>query len=118
MIDVHQDPLRDVRAARRWALGGILAAACLLMPVYGLTLGLPILQLALVLGPTTVAALIGIEFVTKWEFRMRRRYAYPHHLSYELAAIHEFPRACQRSAQLVGQWLRADSVVVAWLLDN
>src|SRR5881397_990138 len=100
MIDAHKGPLPDVTVARRWALAGILAAVCVLLPVYGLALGLSILQLALVLGPTAAAAIIAIEFVSAWEFRTRRRYAYPHHLGYELATMHEFPQACQRSAQL------------------
>ncbi|MDO8617149.1 MAG: ATP-binding protein [Dehalococcoidia bacterium] len=118
MVDLHPDPLREVRVAKRWALAGILGAVLVLLPIYGLTLGLTAVELGFVLSPAAVTAFIAIELASRWEYRMRRRYAYPHQLGYELACIHEFPRACQRSAQLIGRWLQAHAVVVAWLTED
>ncbi len=117
-MDVYQDPLNEVRAARRWALVGTFGAVFALMPVYSLVLGLSVSAIFFVLVPAAVIALIGVELTSRWEYGMHRRYAYPHHLGCELASIHEFPRACLRSAELVSKWLRAHAVVVAWLSDD
>jgi signal transduction histidine kinase len=118
MIDTKQDPLDEVSAARRWALLGTLGAVFALVPIYGVALGLSVAETAFVLLPAAAIALAGVELTSRWEYGMHRRYAYPHHLGCELASIHEFPRACQRSADLVSHWLRARAVVVAWLSDD
>ncbi len=118
MIDTKQDPLDEVSAARRWALMGTLGAVFALVPVYGLILGLSIPEICFVLLPAAAIALVGVELTSRWEYGMHRRYAYPHHLGCELASIHEFPRACQRSAELITRWLRPRAVVVAWLSED
>lgn len=118
MTDIHSDPLADVRTAKRLATVGIFATVLLLLPVYGLVLGLSIGGVLVVVGPTALLSFLGIEFVSGWEYRMRRRYAYPYRLGYELAGIYEFPQACHRSAQLLGRWLRPSAVVVAWPADD
>ena len=94
MIDIHPDPLREVRLAKRWAVAGIALSVAALLPVYGIFLGLSVVDLLFVLAPAAVSASVGIELASRWEYRMRRRYAYPHRLGYELASIHEFPKAC------------------------
>ncbi len=118
MIELHSDPLREVRTAKRWALAGILAAVTALVPIYGFILGLGVAAMVFVLAPAAFTAFVGIELATRWEYRMRRRYAYPHQMGYELASIHDFPRACARSAELAGQWLRPRKAVVAWLTED
>ena len=118
MLDIHSDPLREVRVVKRWALLAVVLAVSALLPLYGLYLGLSVAQVGLVLAPAALSAIIAIELASRWEYRMRRRYAYPHRLGYELASIHDFRQACQRSADLVGQWLRARAVVVAWFNED
>ena len=118
MVDTHWDPLRELRVVKRWALLAVLVAAAGLLPMYGLFLGLSIVQLGILLSPTVLAAFIAIELTSRWEYRMRRRHAYPHRLGYELASIHDFRQACQRSADLVVHWLRARACVVAWLNED
>ncbi len=118
MVDIYSDPVRDVKAARRLALAFVIAATVALVPVYWLLADLSFYRLAFLLGPTTAAALSGIELAARWEYRMRRRYAYPLRLGHELASIHDFRDACQRSADLVARWLHASAVVVAWLDDD
>lgn len=118
MIDIHPDPLHEVRVAKRWALAGILISVVTLVPVYGMLLGLSLADIVFVLAPAALAAVIAIELASRWEYRMRRRYAYPHRLSYEIATIHEFPRACQRAADIIAGWLKADAVVLAWLAQD
>ncbi len=118
MLEANLDPVREVRIARRWALAGILGLVLALTPVYATTLGLSGLELAFVLAPASLAAFGAVEFASRWEYRMWCRYAYPHRLGYELASIYEFPRACQRSAELIGRWLNARAVVVAWLTEE
>lgn len=118
MIDIHPDPLHEVRVAKRWALAGILISVGALVPVYGFFLGLSAANVAFVLAPAALTAIIAIELASRWEYRMRRRYAYPHRLGYEIATIHEFPKACKRAADLIGGWLKADAVVIGWLGED
>ncbi|HEU4759190.1 MAG TPA: ATP-binding protein [Dehalococcoidia bacterium] len=118
MVDIYSDPIRDVKAARRLAFAFVIAAAVALLPAYWLLADISLYQLTFLLGPTTGGALIGIEIAARWEYRMRRRYAYPLRLGHELASIHDFREACQRSADLVAQWLQASAAVVAWLDDD
>ena len=118
MIEIHSDPLREVRIAKRWAVGGIALSVAALVPVYGILLGLSLVDLMFVLAPAAITAAVGIELASRWEYRMRRRYAYPHRLGYELASIHDFPAACQHAAGLIANWLNADAVVLAWLTED
>jgi signal transduction histidine kinase len=117
-MELQQDPIRQVRAAKRWAFAGIAWAVAVLFPVYSLTLSLSMMELALVLLPAAAVGAIAVELAGRWEARIHRRYAYPHRLGYELATIHDFDRACQRSAELAGEWLDLDAVVIGWLTDD
>jgi signal transduction histidine kinase len=118
MRELLDDPLNEVKAAKRWALAGITAAVAILVPIYALALGLSVWSLVLVLAPAAVIVFLGIELASRWEYRMRRRYAYPHRLGYELAPIHDFSQACSWGAELLAEWLRAEAVVVAWLTED
>ncbi len=118
MSSRQADPLRELRLARRWAFAGIAVAVALMLPAYGVLLGLTPAELLFVILPGVIAALCGMEIVSRWEYRMHRRYAYPHRLGYELASIHEFRQACEMSADLLGAWLQARAAVVAWLDDE
>ncbi len=118
MIQTNPDPAREVRTARRWALTAMFGAVLALTPVCAATLGLSGRELVFVLAPASLAGFVAVELASRWESRMRRRYAYPHRLGYELASIYEFPRACQHSAELIGRWLDAHAVVVAWLTED
>ncbi len=117
MVDIYSDPIQDVKAVKRLAYYAVLGLILALLPLYWLAANLSILEIAFLLGPTVVSAFLGLEMAARWEYRMRRRYAYPLRLGHELASIHEFADACQRSADLVAGWLRARAVVVAWLDD-
>ena len=118
MRELLDDPLNEVKAAKRWALVGITTAVVVLVPIYALALGLSVFSLVLVLAPAVFIVFLGIELASRWEYRMRRRYAYPHRLGYELAPIHDFSQACSWGAELLTEWLRADAVVVAWLTED
>lgn len=118
MVDANLNPLHELRVARRWALLGILVAVSALAPVYALLLGLSVPGTIFVLAPGGVAALAGIEFASRWEYRMRRRHVYPYELGCELASIYQFPAACRRAAKLIAHWLQARAVVVGWLTED
>lgn len=118
MIEFHPDPLHEVRVAKRWALAGIVISVSALIPVYGIFLSLSLADVVFVLAPAAVTAVIAIELASRWEYRMRRRYAYPHRLGYEIATIHEFPRACQHAANIIAGWLKVDAAIVAWLTED
>ena len=118
MLEINLDPLHELRVAKRWALTGIIVAVVVLVPVYVLLLGLSIAGTAFVLAPGGLAALAGIEVATRWEYRMRCRYIYPHELGCELASIYQFPAACRRASKLVANWLGARALVVGWLSED
>ncbi len=118
MVDIQWDPVREARILKRWALLALLLAVVGITPVYSLLLGLSAFQAALAVAVGALYTFLAIELVTRWDYRMRRRYAYPHRLGYELAGIHDFTAACERGAELVGQWLGAKAAVVAWLSED
>jgi signal transduction histidine kinase len=118
MVDSHFAPLEEVRTARRWALAGVGITALVLIPIYAAALELSAVRIMMVLGPTVIMAVAAIELAAGWEYRMRRRHVYPLRLGYELASIREFQRSCVVSAELAGEWLEANAVVVAWLTDD
>ena len=118
MEELQLDPIRQVRIAKRWAFAGILSAIFVLVAVYSLTLDLSTLDLLYVLAPAAAVAAVTIEFAARWEARTHRRYAYPHRLGYLLAATHDFDRACETSAKLIGEWLDLDAVIIGWLSED
>ena len=118
MLEINLDPLHELRVAKRWALTGIIVAVMVLVPVYVLLLGLSIAGTAFVLAPGGLTALAGIEVATRWEYRMRCRYIYPHELGCELASIYQFPAACRRASKLVANWLGARALVVGLLSED
>src|SRR5512145_2524056 len=99
MTDLHVDPLHEVRVARRWAIAGISLALAVLLPVYAILLGLGLTAVLFVLAPAAFGAYLGIELGSRWEYRMRRRYAYPHRLGLEMAAVHDLRQAGRRGAE-------------------
>jgi len=101
MIDVYSDPLHEVRVPKRWALAGVGLSVATLLPTYALLLGLGLAEVVFVVMPAAVAGFSGIELGSRWEYRMRRRYAYPHRLGYEMASIHDFLRAGEHGSRLV-----------------
>jgi len=117
-MELHQDPIRQVRAAKRWAFAGIAWAVAVLFPVYLFTLSLSVIELAIVLLPAAFVGVAAVELAGRWQARVHRRYAYPHRLGYELAKIHDFDDACKKSAELVGEWLDLDAVVIGWLSED
>ena len=118
MVDVYLDPLHEVRVAKRWALAGIGLSVATLLPTYALLLGLGWTEVVFVILPAGLAGYLGIELGSRWEYRMRRRYAYPHRLGYETAAIHDFKQAATHGAKLVCEWLDARAVAVGWLSED
>jgi signal transduction histidine kinase len=118
MVDVYLDPLHEVRVAKRWALAGIGLSVATLLPTYALLLGLGWTEVVFVVLPAGLAGYLGIELGSRWEYRMRRRYAYPHRLGYETAAIHDFKQAAAHGAKLVAEWLDARAIAVGWLSED
>ncbi len=118
MSETHVDPLHEVRVAKRWAIAGISLVLVLLLPVYGVLLSLGLPEVVFVLAPAAFGAYAGIEIGSRWEYRMRRRYAYPHRLGLEVSAVHDFRLAGRRGAELIGEWFKARTVIVAWMAEE
>ncbi len=117
MLELHPDPMREVRNAKRFAYVLIVSFVVAVLPLYVFVFRLTPLELLAALGPALLT-LLAVDMASRWEYRMRRRHVYPHILGYRLAAIHDFRQACQEAADLLAQFLRPRAVVVAWLKDD
>ena len=117
MLQFHPDPLREVRIAKRLAYAVIVAFVVAVLPLYVFIFRLSPLELSVALGPALLT-FVAIEAGSRWEYRMRRRDAYPHILGYSLAAIHRFKQACQEAVDLLAHLLRPQAVVLAWLKED
>ena len=106
-----------MRTAKRIAYAVFVAFIIAVLPLYVFVFRLSLAQLTVALGPVFLT-LAFVELISRWEYRMRRRHAYPHMLGYKLAAIHQFDRACQEAARLLAQLLRPQAVVLAWLNED
>ncbi len=117
MLELHLDPMREVRNAKRFAYTLIVSFIVAVLPLYVFVIRLSLQELMAALGPALLTFL-AVELASRWEYRMRRRHAYPHILGYKLAAIRDFRQACQEAADLLALFLRPRAVVVAWLKDD
>src|SRR3990170_5118201 len=93
MLEFHADPAREMRTAKRIAYAVVLVFVLTVLPLYTLVIRLSPLELSVALGPV-VLTFIAVEMASRWEYRMRRRHAYPHLLGYRLAPLPPFGRAC------------------------
>src|SRR3990172_8075370 len=117
MLEFHADPAREMRIAKRIAYAVVLVFVVTVLPLYVLVFRLSPAELGVALGPVLLT-FIAVEMASRWEYKMRRRHAYPHLLGYRLAAIRQFGRACEEAATLLSQLLRPEAVVVAWLKED
>jgi K+-sensing histidine kinase KdpD len=114
VLELHVDPVREMRNAKRFAHVVIAAFVIAVLPLYVFISRLSLPELAVALSPALLS-FPAIEMAARWEYRMRRRHAYPHMLGYRLAAIHQFSKACAEAVELLSQYLRPQAVVIAWL---
>ncbi len=117
MLEFHPDPAREMRTAKLIAYTVFVAFIIAVLPLYVFVFRFSLPQLSVALGPVFLT-LVFVEVASRWEYRMRRRHAYPHILGYRLAAIRQFDRACEEAARLLAQLLRPQAVVLAWLNED
>jgi signal transduction histidine kinase len=117
LLKSHVDAVREMRIVKRIALAVIVAFVAAVLPLYVFLFRLSLVELGVALSPALLS-LSAIELASRWEYRMRRRHAYPHVLGYRLAAIHRFAEACREAADLLAELLRPQAVVVAWLKED
>lgn len=117
MLRFQADPMREVRNAKRFAYAVIILFVATAFPLYAFVIHLSPPELIAALGPAFVTFPV-VEVASRWEYRMRRRHAYPHILGYKLATIHDFSQACDEAARLLAYFLRPEAVVIAWLKDD
>src|SRR3989337_1791230 len=84
MLEFHADPAREIRTAKRIAYAVVLVFVLTVLPLYVFVFRLSPTELAIALGPALLT-FIAVEMASRWEYRMRRRHAYPHLLGYRLA---------------------------------
>ena len=118
MLDRNHNPLREVRVIKRSAALVVVGSVGVLLSLYAVGLDLSLKQLAVLVVTGLLLAFLWVELASRWGQRIRRHYAYPSILGYQLASVHDFRLACDASVHMVGQWLRARAGVVAWLDDD
>src|SRR3989304_4335637 len=91
MLEFHADPAREMRIAKRIAYAIVLVFVVTVLPLYVLVFRLSPLELSVALGPALLT-FIAVEMASRWEYRMRRRHAYPHLLGYRLPPIRPLGR--------------------------
>ena len=116
-MESYPDVVREMRIAKRFAYAVFVTFLVVALPLYAFIFRLSPLELIVALGPVFLT-LAAIELASRWEYRMRRRHAYPHLLGYQLAAIHQFVQACQEATSLLAQFLCPQAVVIAWLKED
>src|SRR3970282_969565 len=116
MLEFHADPAREMRIAKRIAYAVVLVFVVTVLPLYVLVFRLSPLELSVALGPALLT-FIAVEMASRWEYRMRRRHAYPHLLGSRLAAIRQFGRACDEAADLLGPLPKTPGGGIPWLKE-
>lgn len=117
MQELYADPLKEIRNAKRFANAMLIAFVVLALPLYVFVFRVSPQQLIVALAPA-ILSFVAVELAARWEYRMRRRYTYPHILGYRLATIHDFRRACQEAAAMLSRFINPRAVVVAWLRED
>src|SRR3989337_2108060 len=97
MLEFHADPAREIRTAKRIAYAVVLVFVLTVLPLYVFVFRLSPTELGIALGPALLT-FIAVEMASRWEYRMRRRHAYPHLLGYRLAPIRPVRRARRAAA--------------------
>src|SRR3990172_10606505 len=97
MLEFHADPAREMRIAKRIAYAVVLVFVLTILPLYTLVFRLSPLELSVALGPVMLT-FIALEMASRWEYRMRRRHAYPHLLGYRLPPPPPLCPACAGGA--------------------
>src|SRR4030067_2257262 len=85
MQEFYADPAREMRTAKRIAYAVVLVFVITVLPLYVFVFRLSPLELSVALGPALLT-FFAVEMASRWEYRMRRRHAYPHLLGYRLPA--------------------------------
>jgi len=107
------DPLRAMRALKRWVRLVAYGAICAEWPLYYLVLDYPIHQVASSWIFGMLVATVAIEFAFAQGYRLRKQGIYPAMLAVELGATHDLGQACHQTVQLMVKLLGVERVVLA-----
>ena len=110
-----KEPLRDVRAFKWWTRVAVgVAIACQAL-TFVLVFDLWAFAAVFIFPTMFAISLVGIELAFSHGLRLARSGVYPVKLAVELGPLRGFEEACDGSAKIVGELLRADAAVVAWI---
>jgi diguanylate cyclase (GGDEF)-like protein len=108
------DPLRAMRALKRWVRLVAYGAVCAEWPLYYFLLDYPLHQVASSWTFGVIVATVAIEFAFAQGYKLRKQGIYPAMLAVEVGATNDFVQACERSVRLVAELLGAEKVILAW----
>ena len=110
-----KEPLRDVRAFKRWTRIAVSVAIAGQALLFFLVFDLSALPAIFIFPTMWAIALVGIELAFAHGLRLARSGVYPVKLAVELGPLRGFEESCDGSAKIVGELLGADAAVVAWI---
>jgi len=110
-----REPLRDVRAFKRWTRVAASVSIAGQALVFVLVFQLSSLSAILIFVTMWATSLIGIELAFAHGLRLARSGVYPVKLAVELGPLRGFEESCDGSAKIVAELLGADAAVVAWI---
>jgi signal transduction histidine kinase len=109
------DPLEEVGLLKRWVRVGAFVAMLALVLLYLLAFDLSLNRGVVIFLTMAVTVALAIELAFGYILRLARTSAYPVKLAVALSPLQGFKEACQRSAEMVAQFLGAEAAVVAWI---
>ncbi|HXG36465.1 MAG TPA: ATP-binding protein, partial [Dehalococcoidia bacterium] len=118
MWNARTEPAAEIRGFKGRVYLLVISVIVAITPGYSLVLGLSALGALALFIMTILVMVVTVESVFLYNFRMRTRITYPHHLGFTLATIRDFSQSCRTAVELAGRWLRADAAVLAWLSDD
>jgi diguanylate cyclase (GGDEF)-like protein len=110
----RRDPLRAMRALKRWVRLVAYGAICAEWPLYYFVLGYPPSQILSSWIFGMIVATAAIEFAFYYGYKLRKQGIYPAMLAVELGATHDFGQACENTVRLMAELLGLEKVILAW----
>lgn len=113
-----EEILREVRTLRRWLRVLVYPAVALLIPLNYFLWGISWTEASVGNLAVYVIAISAVELAILYSIKLRKRSVYPNTLAVELGATRDLRRACQRSTEILTDWLGADATLLALLHRN
>jgi putative nucleotidyltransferase with HDIG domain len=112
------DVLGDVRRVKLWVQIGVYGSLGAYQFFAYFILEVPWWQIVMGAGVIAIVATWAIEYAFANFYKLRKHGMYPSMLAVELGATRDLRQACQRSTEILTEWLGAEAALLALLHRN